>query len=89
MCFVVNVSIGIKAKLSRISQIASYVNPNYALVTRKFVDEAHHHQLQVMPYTVNKLKTGEKLRQMGVDGLVQITRNYLLSETMNGYLIAG
>jgi glycerophosphoryl diester phosphodiesterase len=36
-------------------------------VTRKFVDEAHHHQLQVMPYTVNKLKTGEKLRQMGVD----------------------
>ncbi|EYJ32400.1 hypothetical protein V391_01796, partial [Staphylococcus aureus T35615] len=25
---------------------------------------------QVMPYTVNKLKTGEKLRQMGVDGLI-------------------
>lgn len=23
-----------------------------------------------MPYTVNKLKTGEKLRQMGVDGLI-------------------
>ena len=58
-------------------------------MTRKFVDEAHHHQLQVMPYTVNKLKTGEKLRQMGVDGLITDNRNYLLSETMNGYLIAG
>ena len=43
---------------------------HYALVTRKFVDEAHHHQLQVLPYTVNKFKTGEKLRQMGVDGLI-------------------
>ena len=42
-----------------------------------------------MPYTVNKLKTGEKLRQMGVDGLIQIIRNYLLSETMNGNLIEG
>lgn len=59
-----------KPNFSRIAQIASYVNPNYALVTRKFVDKAHHHQLQVMPYTVNKLKTGEKLRQMGVDGLI-------------------
>lgn len=59
-----------KPNFSRIAQIASYVNPNYALVTRKFVDKAHHHQLQVMPYTVSKLKTGEKLRQMGVDGLI-------------------
>ena len=59
-----------KPNFSRIAQIASYVNPNYALVTRKFVDEAHHHQLQVLPYTVNKFKTGEKLRQMGVDGLI-------------------
>ncbi|EJN0198507.1 TPA: glycerophosphodiester phosphodiesterase [Staphylococcus aureus] len=59
-----------KPNFSRIAQIASYVNPNYALVTRKFVDEAHHHQLQVLPYTVNKLKTGEKLRHMGVDGLI-------------------
>ncbi len=39
-------------------------------MARKFVDKAHHHQLQVMPYTVNKLKTGEKSRQMGVDGLI-------------------
>ncbi len=39
-------------------------------MARKFVEKHYHHQLQVMPYTVNKLKTGEKLRQMGVDGLI-------------------
>ncbi|MCS5350045.1 glycerophosphodiester phosphodiesterase [Staphylococcus aureus] len=59
-----------KPNFERIAQVASYVNPNYALVTRKFIDEAHRHQLQIMPYTVNKLKTGEKLIQMGIDGLI-------------------
>lgn len=48
-------------------------------MTRKFVVEAHRHQLQVMPYTVNKLKTGEKLIQMGVDGLITDNPNLFIN----------
>ncbi|GJG19617.1 glycerophosphoryl diester phosphodiesterase [Staphylococcus argenteus] len=59
-----------KPNYSKISQIASYVNPNYALVTRKFVEEAHRYHLKVMPYTVNKSSIAKKLLKYGVDGLI-------------------
>lgn len=59
-----------KPNYLRISQIANYVNPNYALVSRRFVEEAHRYHLKVMSYTVNKSSIAKKLLKYGVDGLI-------------------
>ncbi|QLK86262.1 glycerophosphodiester phosphodiesterase family protein [Staphylococcus sp. 17KM0847] len=53
-----------------IAQYADYVNPNYQLVNRKFIQRAHEHHLKVMPYTVNDIQTAKKLIQLGVDGVI-------------------
>ncbi|MDN5808854.1 MAG: glycerophosphodiester phosphodiesterase, partial [Staphylococcus equorum] len=51
-----------------IAAYANYVNPNYALVTEKFLKSAHQYRLSVMPYTVNEHEQAKSLQKLGVDG---------------------
>lgn len=53
-----------------IAKIADYANPNYKLVTKRFMKHAHEEMLKVLPYTVNKPKAAKKLLHYGVDGII-------------------
>ncbi|MBU2576494.1 MAG: glycerophosphodiester phosphodiesterase [Nanoarchaeota archaeon] len=46
------------------------INPRLKYITKKFVDDAHKGGLKVFVYTVNKLKDIEKMKGMGVDGII-------------------
>lgn len=45
------------------------INPHYALVTARFVTDAHTAGVAVYPYTVNDLDLMKRLLDLGVDGL--------------------
>lgn len=53
-----------------IAKVADYVNPNYTLVTKRFIKYAHENMLKVLPYTVNKSKAVKKLIHYSVDGVI-------------------
>lgn len=61
-----------------IAAYANYVNPNYALVTEKFLKSAHQYRLSVMPYTVNEHEQAKSLQELGVDGLISDDPNEIL-----------
>ena len=54
----------------KIAKVADYANPNYQIVSKKFMQLAHEEELKVLPYTVNKLKESQKLIDIGVDGII-------------------
>ena len=45
-------------------------NPNYHLVDKDLVGEAHERGIDVIPWTVNTLEEMKRLRAMGVDGII-------------------
>ncbi|MFW3611904.1 glycerophosphodiester phosphodiesterase [Staphylococcus caprae] len=53
-----------------IAKVADYANPNYALVTKRFMKHAHEEMLKVLPYTVNESKAVKKLIDFEVDGVI-------------------
>ncbi|MEB8094691.1 glycerophosphodiester phosphodiesterase [Staphylococcus caprae] len=53
-----------------IAKVADYANPNYALVTKRFMKHAHEEMLKVLPYTVNESKAVKKLIDVEVDGVI-------------------
>ncbi|MCO0860902.1 glycerophosphodiester phosphodiesterase family protein [Staphylococcus pasteuri] len=53
-----------------IAQVANYVNPNFSLVNKHFMDKAHSEYLKVMPYTVNETKDANHLINLKVDGII-------------------
>ncbi|RIN88746.1 glycerophosphodiester phosphodiesterase, partial [Mammaliicoccus sciuri] len=69
-----------------IGEYANYINPNYKIVTRKFVEAAHASQLKVLPYTINNKSTAQKMLAMGVDGLIS-DYAHLLDEWMKSSII--
>ena len=54
----------------KIAKVADYANPNYQIVSQKFMQLGHDEELKVLPYTVNKLKESQKLIDIGVDGII-------------------
>ena len=54
----------------KIAKVADYANPNYQIVSKKFMKLDHEEELKVLPYTVNKLKESQKLIDIGVDGII-------------------
>ena len=63
-------NIGTSYRISKIAKVADYANPNYQIVSQKFIQLAHDEELKVLPYTVNKLKESQKLVDIGVDGII-------------------
>lgn len=59
-----------RGSIRRIGEYASFINPNYKIVTKKFVDEAHKLNMKVLPYTINDGKTAQKMIDLNVDGLI-------------------
>lgn len=54
----------------KIANFAYYVNPNYKLVSKKFVANAHKYNLTVLPYTVNETTTKDNLVKSNVNGII-------------------
>ena len=65
-------NIGTSYQISKIAKVADYANPNYQIVSKKFMQLAHEEELKVLPYTVNKLKESQKLIDIGVDGISDV-----------------
>lgn len=45
-------------------------SPAYQLVTQELVDQCHRQKIKLIPWTVNDKPTMEKLKAMGVDGII-------------------
>lgn len=58
-----------------ISHYAQYANPNYELVSEKFMSKAHEEGLKVYPYTVNEIQDANHLIQLGIDGVISDVPN--------------
>lgn len=56
--------------IRKIGEYATFINPNYKIVTKKFVDEAHKVNMKVMPYTINDDETVGKMINLNVDGII-------------------
>lgn len=56
--------------IKEIGEYANYINPNYKIVTRRFVQTAHASHLKILPYTINDEQTARKMLAIGVDGLI-------------------
>lgn len=56
--------------LQKISEYAQYLNPNYKLLTKRFVKNIHTHGLKILPYTVNDHHNFERMMELGVDGII-------------------
>ncbi|MCD8914878.1 glycerophosphodiester phosphodiesterase [Staphylococcus simulans] len=61
---------------NKLAKFCDYANPNFELVNKKFVERAHIHKLEVMPYTVNDINDIRKLIIDGVDGIITDGPNY-------------
>lgn len=59
-----------KSEIKNISQYAQFLNPNYKMINRKLIEQAHQYNLKVMPYTVNDDNEMKKLLELGVDGII-------------------
>ncbi|MDP1843401.1 MAG: glycerophosphodiester phosphodiesterase family protein, partial [Sediminibacterium sp.] len=45
-------------------------SPHYSLVTQELIEACHIKGIQVIPWTVNDLPTIQRLKKMGVDGII-------------------
>ena len=52
-------------------------SPNYELVTQELVRKCHDQQVKIIPWTVNTLDEIEKLKALGVDGVITDYPNLL------------
>ena len=59
-----------RPNFKKIATFAHFLNPNYKLVTTKFVATAHKYNLEVMPYTVNDKVISAKLIKSNIDGII-------------------
>lgn len=56
--------------LDNLDMKISAIHPNYFYITKEMIDQAHKRNLKVNAYTVNDEKLAQKLKLMGVDGLI-------------------
>lgn len=57
-------------QLSALGFTPSIYSPDYSLVTEKLVKRCHQQNIKVIPWTVNDKTSIEKLKAMGVDGII-------------------
>lgn len=60
----------IKDEIDALGFVPTIYSPAYSLVTRKLVEECHHKGMKIIPWTVDDKPTIEKLKLMGVDGII-------------------
>lgn len=59
-----------EGQLKKLSFTPSIYSPHYSLVTPELVQQCHQHNMLLIPWTVNDKKEIERLRQLGVDGVI-------------------
>jgi glycerophosphoryl diester phosphodiesterase len=57
-------------QLNTLGFTPSIYSPDYSLVTEKLVKRCHQRNIKVIPWTVNDKTTIERLKAMGVDGII-------------------
>jgi glycerophosphoryl diester phosphodiesterase len=60
----------IKENLIAMELMPSILSPHFSLVNKKLIDGWHSHKRKVIPWTVNDKATIDKLKAMGVDGII-------------------
>jgi glycerophosphoryl diester phosphodiesterase len=57
-------------QLKKLGFTPTIYSPNYALVTPELISKCHSQKIQVIPWTVNDKKEIERLKTLGVDGII-------------------
>jgi glycerophosphoryl diester phosphodiesterase len=60
----------IKDNLIALEFMPSILSPHYSLVTKELVNGWHSHNKKIIPWTVNDKKEIERLKGLGVDGII-------------------
>ncbi|MEJ7911512.1 MAG: glycerophosphodiester phosphodiesterase family protein, partial [Chitinophagaceae bacterium] len=58
------------ANLTALGFDPTIYSPHYSLVTPELVDACHRRKLKLIPWTVNTLAEMQRLKQLGVDGII-------------------
>ena len=61
---------GLEANLARLSFTPDVYSPDYRLLDRAMVEQAHRRGVQVVPWTVNDVEAMHAVIGLGVDGLI-------------------
>jgi glycerophosphoryl diester phosphodiesterase len=59
-----------EGQLKKLGFMADIYSPHYSLVTTELVQQCHSRNMKLIPWTVNDKVTIDKLRAMGVDGII-------------------
>lgn len=57
-------------QLKDLGYIPEMYSPSFSLVTQALVDECHKKGMKIIPWTVNSLEDMQRLKAMGVDGII-------------------
>lgn len=60
----------IEQQIKRLGFVPSVYSPAYTLVNEKLVKDCHKRKIKLIPWTVNTKEEIEKLKKMGVDGII-------------------
>jgi glycerophosphoryl diester phosphodiesterase len=56
--------------LEELGFIPAIYSPAYSLVDKELVDKCHQKKIKIIPWTVNDKESIDKLRALGVDGII-------------------
>lgn len=62
--------ISFEAQIKKLGFYANVYSPHYSLVTAALIEKCHQHNMRIIPWTVNDITSIEKLKAMGVDGII-------------------
>ncbi len=60
----------LKDHLNRLGFIPDVISPHYQLVNQGFLQNLKALKVQVVPWTVNEIEEAQRLKEMGVDGII-------------------
>jgi glycerophosphoryl diester phosphodiesterase len=61
---------GITAKIKKLGFVPDVVSPEYHMVSAGMVNEMHKANMKIIPWTVNDTTSINKLKSIGVDGII-------------------
>ncbi|MCP2044480.1 glycerophosphodiester phosphodiesterase [Pontibacter sp. HSC-36F09] len=61
---------GLNKNLEALGFIPDIYSPYYKLITPKLIKDCHAQGMKVVPWTINELQEMQRLKEMGVDGLI-------------------
>jgi glycerophosphoryl diester phosphodiesterase len=61
---------GLSAQLDQLGFTPTIYSPDYSLVVDSLVEQCHSRNIKIIPWTVDDKKNMERLKKMGVDGII-------------------